>query len=57
MVHDEHRETVREHLEQGDGDAPVGKLEVVRMHTSHGNGRVVDVFYRVLPKRYAMVRI
>lgn len=57
MVHPDQREAVREELERGEEDAPVGCLEAVRMRSVVGNDRVVDISYRVLPNRYAMVRI
>lgn len=57
MVHPDQRESVREQLEQRDEEAPVGTLQEVRMRSVVGNDRLVDISYRALPNRYAMVRI
>jgi hypothetical protein len=57
MIHDDQRETVREQLEQRAEEAPVGTLEGVRMKSQFGHHQIVNISYRVLPNRYAMVRI
>lgn len=57
MVHGDQREVVRQALESRDEASDIDCLKDVRMRSTYGKDRVVDISYRVLPNKYAMLRI
>lgn len=57
LLHEEDRERVRAALEDQREEANLAVVAGVKMLTTDRSYRLVDVLYKVLPHRYAMVRV